>query len=174
MLGLELEEVSLGLGDFGGVGEVGGGRADGEVGRSDAESVDGIGDIGGVLYDAVSVNVRVATAGDSVEGLDLVLGGWATGITVAVLSELVLAVVLAGDDSRGGYGDGSGHGDGGGYGDGSGHCDGGGHGDGRTYVLDGGVSDGSGVGDGCGVGDLCGVSDGAGNVNPLGESVPQL
>lgn len=81
---------------------------DGEVGGSDAET-HGIRDVIDGLDKAVGVNVAVGSAGDTVGGLELLLGlGW-TGEAIVVLADVILSVELrvdginwsAGDDGGG-------------------------------------------------------------------------
>lgn len=67
-----------------------------EIGGSNPESVDWVGNIVHLLDNSVSIYVTVCAAGDSIKGLDFALGTWATSISIAVLAELVLGVVLAG------------------------------------------------------------------------------
>jgi hypothetical protein len=74
----------------------GGRGADGKVSGGDTEAVDGVRDIAGALHKAVSVDVGVTSAGDAVGGTGLGLGARATRVAVAVLSQGVLSVVLAG------------------------------------------------------------------------------
>jgi hypothetical protein len=87
--------------DFRGVGDGcrGNSRSQWQVGGGHSEAVDGVGDVVDGLDDSVGVQVAVSSAGDTVPGLHLVFGGGAAGVTVAVLSEFVLSVVLAADNS---------------------------------------------------------------------------
>jgi hypothetical protein len=78
----------------------GGSWANGQVGGSDAESVDGVRNVLDLLDDSVGINVRVSSAGDAIGGSHFGLGRWTTGVAVRVLSELILGMVLGGDWSR--------------------------------------------------------------------------
>jgi hypothetical protein len=70
--------------------------ADWEVSSGNSESVDGVSDVVGVLDESVGINERVLSSNISESVLALSLGGWTTGISVAVLTKLILAVELAG------------------------------------------------------------------------------
>lgn len=56
------------------------------VGGCYTEAVNRIGNISGVLYDAVSIDVAVTSSGDSIEGSGFLFSGWTTGVAVAVLA----------------------------------------------------------------------------------------
>jgi len=72
-----------------------------KVGGSDSESVDIISNIVYLLDESVGIDVAVSSTGNSIGGLDLRLGAWATSVSVRVLSELILSVVLASGDGWG-------------------------------------------------------------------------
>ena len=76
---------------------------DREVSGRNSETVDGVRDVAGALDESVAVDVGVASAGDAVSSSSLGLGAGAACISVAVLSQRVLSVVLAG------YGSGDAH-----------------------------------------------------------------
>jgi len=67
-------------------GVVGGVRVCWQIGAAHAETVDRVGHVGQGLDETVGVHVRVTSAGHTIGGALFVLGRWATGVTVSVLS----------------------------------------------------------------------------------------
>jgi len=118
VLSLSLEKLRLSLSHFRRVRDVSGLGLDGQVRGSYPEAVDWVRYIGSTLDKTISVDVAVSSLSDAIVGFSLVLGRWATGVSVGVLAEFILSVVLAGNvanDSRSssdgdrsvGYSDGS-------------------------------------------------------------------
>jgi hypothetical protein len=67
-----------------------------EVGGSNSKSVNWIRNIVSALDDSVSINVVVSSTNNTISGSGLNLGAWASGISVAVLAELILSMILLG------------------------------------------------------------------------------
>ena len=124
-LGESALEFGLGGAHFGGVDNGDGAGGDNwsgsnwDVSSGDPESVDGVGNVVDALEETVGIDVAVRTAGDTVWGVDFLLGGVDVLVAVVEGSELVLAVVLDGggggddwDGSGGGKSQGSGDSDG--------------------------------------------------------------
>lgn len=80
------------------------GWADWEVGGSNTESVDGVSNIVHALDKSVSINVAVSSTNNTIGGLGLLLGRWASSISVGVLAELILSMVLGSVSSWGNNG----------------------------------------------------------------------
>jgi len=72
----------------------------GQIGGCHPEAIYGVAHVAHRLNNSVGINVGVSASGNAIGGFSFVFGGETTGVSVRVLSKLILSVILAAKNSK--------------------------------------------------------------------------